>query len=70
MGMKIGWIDTVKDTSKDFQEVHHSSAMPGLTTSQCLQFAMAQFSAQQRGHGCELQVPLRECVFYYLRTMN
>jgi hypothetical protein len=54
MGMKIGWIDMMKDASKDFQEVHHSSAMPGLTASQCLQFAMAHFSAQQRGHGCEL----------------
>jgi hypothetical protein len=55
MGMKIWWIDMVKDASKNFQEVHYCSAMPGLTASQCLHFAMAHFSAQ-RGHGCELQV--------------
>jgi hypothetical protein len=59
VGMKIGWIDMVKDASKDFQEVHHCSAMPGRRASQCLHFAMAHFSAQQRGYVCELQMHLR-----------
>jgi hypothetical protein len=43
MGMKIWWIDMVKDASKNFQEVHYCSAMPGLTASQCLHFARHTF---------------------------